>query len=99
MVRMKWYLIFSAFNQKSPGTDAWRLFGRMCKNYGIAPLIEHYGCMVDQSANLPRTGQIGKAEIMIKAMPMEPDGVIVFPEWLFNTCMATLNWILERASF
>lgn len=50
-----------------------RLFGRMCKVPGIAPLIEHYGCMVDL---LARTGQIKKAETLIKSMPMEPDGVI-----------------------
>ncbi|WOH06896.1 hypothetical protein DCAR_0626325 [Daucus carota subsp. sativus] len=65
--------ILSACNQKTPLTDAWRLFGRMCKVYGIAPLIEHYGCMVDL---LARAGQIKKAEILIKSMPMEPDGVI-----------------------
>lgn len=65
--------ILSACNQKTPVTDAWRLFGRMCKVYGIAPLIEHYGCMVDL---LARAGQMKKAEILIKSMPMEPDGVI-----------------------
>ncbi|KAI8018235.1 Pentatricopeptide repeat-containing protein [Camellia lanceoleosa] len=53
--------------------ESWRLFGLMSKVYGISPVIEHYGCMVDL---LARAGQIRKAEILIKSMPMEPDGAI-----------------------
>ncbi|KAL0922951.1 hypothetical protein M5K25_006985 [Dendrobium thyrsiflorum] len=41
--------------------------------YGIAPSIEHYGCMVDL---LSRAGKTKEAEQMVLSMPVEPDGAI-----------------------
>ncbi|PWA37397.1 tetratricopeptide-like helical domain-containing protein [Artemisia annua] len=65
--------VLVACNHKTLVKEAWRLLGRMSKVYGIRPSIEHYGCMVDL---LTRSGQLKGAEILIRLMPMEPDGAI-----------------------
>ncbi|XP_071726349.1 pentatricopeptide repeat-containing protein At5g06540-like isoform X1 [Rutidosis leptorrhynchoides] len=60
-------------NHKTLVKNAWRLLGKMWKVYNVRPVIEHYGCMVDL---LARSGQLKGAEILIKLMPMAPDGAI-----------------------
>lgn len=74
--------VLTACNHTTLINEAWRLFGCMAKVYGIFPLIEHYGCMVDL---LARAGKIKGAKMMISTMPMEPDGIILGS--MLNGCM------------
>ena len=48
-------------------------FDVMSKDYGIAPILEHYTCMVDLHG---RAGQLEKAVIIIQEMPFIPDSTI-----------------------
>ncbi|KAK7851978.1 pentatricopeptide repeat-containing protein At3g62890-like [Quercus suber] len=45
-------------------------FGRMSEEFGITPLIQHYGCMVDLFG---RAGLIQEARNLVNSMPMDPD--------------------------
>ncbi|WOG97048.1 hypothetical protein DCAR_0416387 [Daucus carota subsp. sativus] len=56
-------------------------FHIMKENYGIAPSLEHFTCLVDL---LGRSGRLREAEELIKEMPVEADGII----WgaLLNAC-------------
>uniref|UniRef100_A0A5K1ASM3 DYW domain-containing protein n=1 Tax=Nymphaea colorata TaxID=210225 RepID=A0A5K1ASM3_9MAGN len=56
-------------------------FDSMSRKYGIAPQIEHYGCMVDL---LCRAGQTQEAYDFIMSMPIKPNEVL----WraLLNCC-------------
>ncbi|KAF2309467.1 hypothetical protein GH714_002817 [Hevea brasiliensis] len=74
--------VITACNHKILLSEAWRFFGRMSKVYGIAPLIEHYGYMIDL---LTRAGLIKEAGTLINIMPMKLDEAI----WssLLNGCL------------
>uniref|UniRef100_I1L7U9 DYW domain-containing protein n=1 Tax=Glycine max TaxID=3847 RepID=I1L7U9_SOYBN len=48
-------------------------FKRMMNEYGVSPMIQHYGCMVDLYS---RAGRIEDAWNVVKSMPMEPDVMI-----------------------
>ncbi|KAI3713704.1 hypothetical protein L1987_72290 [Smallanthus sonchifolius] len=50
------------------------VFNEMAQTEGLAPRIEHYGCMVDL---LGRAGQLQEAEELILKMPDEPDDVVL----------------------
>lgn len=45
-------------------------FRRMSEEFGITPLIQHYGCMVDLFG---RAGLIQEAWNLVNSMPMDPD--------------------------
>ncbi|KAG8100746.1 hypothetical protein GUJ93_ZPchr0013g34573 [Zizania palustris] len=53
--------------------DGFRYFNRMKEDYGIAPRIEHLGCMVDL---LGRAGKVEQAYDYIITMPLEPNAVV-----------------------
>ncbi|XP_043726062.1 putative pentatricopeptide repeat-containing protein At3g05240 isoform X2 [Telopea speciosissima] len=46
------------------------LFHSMSIVYGIAPTVQHYGCMVDL---LSRAGHLTEAERLVESMPIEPN--------------------------
>lgn len=48
-------------------------FGMMKREYGIAPSLQHYGCLVDL---LGRAGLFNEAREVIESMPMRPSSVI-----------------------
>lgn len=50
------------------------LFKSMSCRYGIIPVMEHYGCVVDI---LGRAGLLNEAAEFITAMPFEPDGSVL----------------------
>ncbi|CAK9136251.1 unnamed protein product [Ilex paraguariensis] len=74
-------------------------FRRMSKDFGIAPSIQHYGCMVDLYG---RAGLIEEAWVVVKSMPMEPD-VLVWGALLsgsrmhgdIETCEAALRKLID----
>ena len=71
-----------------------RYFASMTQDFGIAPTIEHYGCMVDL---LGRAGQIDEAEALIKIMPLQANTMI----WgaLLGACRMHGNiTVAERAA-
>ncbi|KAJ1287748.1 hypothetical protein BS78_02G034000 [Paspalum vaginatum] len=53
--------------------DGFMYFDRMKEEYGIAPRIEHLGCMVDL---LARAGKVKEAYDYILTMPLEPNAVV-----------------------
>ncbi|KAK3419278.1 hypothetical protein EUGRSUZ_J01306 [Eucalyptus grandis] len=48
-------------------------FKRMIEEYGLAPVKDHYTCMVDL---LNRSGCLSEAKDLIEAMPMQADAVV-----------------------
>lgn len=74
-------------------------FRRMRVEFGITPLIQHYGCMVDLYG---RAGLIEAAWNTINSMPMEPD-VIIWGALLsgarmhgdITTCEVALKKLIE----
>lgn len=53
--------------------EGWRLFESIRNVYGMEPLLEHYGCMVDL---LGRAGLVYKAYDFLERMPMKPNSVV-----------------------
>ncbi|KAM3386004.1 hypothetical protein ACQJBY_009576 [Aegilops geniculata] len=53
--------------------DGFRYFNEMKDKYGIAPKIEHLGCMVDL---LGRAGRVEEAHDYISTMLLEPNAVV-----------------------
>lgn len=73
--------VLCACSHKGLVAEGYEHFNSMSKFYGIVPLIEHYGCMVDL---LSRAGQLREAERLVERMPVQPNIAI----WgsLLNGC-------------
>nr|ABL85051.1 hypothetical protein 57h21.26 [Brachypodium sylvaticum] len=65
--------VLSACNHMSLLEEAKHFFDVMTCDYGIAPNMMHYACMVDL---LCRRGMVEEAEGLMKSMPFEPDSAI-----------------------
>ncbi|KAG6502438.1 pentatricopeptide repeat-containing protein At1g59720, chloroplastic/mitochondrial-like [Zingiber officinale] len=65
--------VLSACNHGGLVKQGRRYFDLMTAEFGIAPRIEHYGCLVDL---LARAGLIGEALDLVAGMPCKPDAVI-----------------------
>jgi pentatricopeptide repeat protein len=53
--------------------EGWQYFECMESDYGLAPELEHYACLVDL---LGRAGHLNEAHGIIKKMPLEPDAAM-----------------------
>ncbi|XP_058083531.1 pentatricopeptide repeat-containing protein At4g21065-like [Magnolia sinica] len=53
--------------------DGQRIFNRMVHDFGLAPKVEHYGCMVDL---LGRAGRLNEAYKLICSMPIRPNIIV-----------------------
>ncbi|XP_026443593.1 pentatricopeptide repeat-containing protein At3g62890-like [Papaver somniferum] len=62
------------------------VFDKMETLWGISPMIQHYGCMVDL---LGRAGQLERAFEFVRRMPIEPD--IVIWRALLSSCRIHRN--------
>ena len=65
------------------------LFRSMLHEFGIVPIMEHYGCVVDL---LGRAGLLMEATDFIRSMPFEPDGSVLGA--LFGACKIHGNIVL-----
>ncbi|KAF8412610.1 hypothetical protein HHK36_000579 [Tetracentron sinense] len=50
-----------------------KYFNLMSQEYGITPMVEHYGCVVDL---LSRAGRLDEAEDLINSMPIKPNVIV-----------------------
>lgn len=88
--------VLTASNHSGQVDKARECFKSMSEIYGIEPMIQHYGCMVDA---LGRAGLIKEAEEFVRNMPMGPDAVI----WgsLLSSCLShgnvdTAEWAAQN---
>ncbi|KAK9146514.1 hypothetical protein Sjap_006417 [Stephania japonica] len=73
--------VLTAFSHSGMVDEGLKLFNSMKASYGIEPLVEHYGCLVDL---LARAGRLSEAKDVIENMPMKPSRSI----WgsMLNVC-------------
>ncbi|KAK7277752.1 hypothetical protein RJT34_22768 [Clitoria ternatea] len=80
----------------SEGSEYFKI---MMNEYGVTPMIQHYGCMVDLYS---RAGRIEEAWNVVKTMPIEPD-VMIWGAMLsgarmhgdIETCEISIKKLLE----
>uniref|UniRef100_A0A7N1A0G3 DYW domain-containing protein n=1 Tax=Kalanchoe fedtschenkoi TaxID=63787 RepID=A0A7N1A0G3_KALFE len=86
---MTFTAILSACKLSGLVDQGWEFFDRMSPDYGIAPTIEHYSCMVDL---LGRAGYLDEAWDFVETMPIQPDATV----WGALLVSSRLHKHLER---
>lgn len=76
--------VLSACSHVGLMDEGFKNFRSMSKEYGLAPQVEHFSCMVDL---LGRAGELNKIEDFINKMPMEPN-VLIWRTVLGACCRA-----------
>ncbi|KAK9083566.1 hypothetical protein Scep_030037 [Stephania cephalantha] len=73
--------VLTACSHSGMVDEGLKLFNSMKASYGIEPLVEHYGCLVDL---LARAGRLSEAKDVIENMPVKPSRSI----WgsMLNVC-------------
>lgn len=86
--------VLSACSHSGLTDKGLQLFNSMMQDFGIAPELAHYGCMVDL---LGRGGHLGEAVAFINLMPIEPDASV----WraLLSSCQVKSNKELVETIF
>ncbi|XP_021728981.1 putative pentatricopeptide repeat-containing protein At3g01580 [Chenopodium quinoa] len=70
------------------------LFKSMVYDFGVTPILVHYGCMVDL---LGRAGYVDEARLIIDSMPFEPDASVL--RALLSACRAHSKLTLAKVVF
>ncbi|RWR81206.1 pentatricopeptide repeat-containing-like protein [Cinnamomum micranthum f. kanehirae] len=65
--------ILTAFSNSGSVTEADRWLHSMSSDFGVAPGLEHYTCVVGAMA---RVGRLEEAEHLVQTMPFEPDTAV-----------------------
>ncbi|XP_038902698.1 pentatricopeptide repeat-containing protein At2g13600-like [Benincasa hispida] len=86
--------VLSACSHSGLTETGLQLFNSMVQDFGMAPQLTHYGCMVDL---LGRGGHFPEAIAFINSMPIEPDASI----WraLLSSCQVKSNKKLVETIF
>ncbi|KAI5078031.1 hypothetical protein GOP47_0007855 [Adiantum capillus-veneris] len=86
--------VLSACNLTGMCDTSQTCFEVMSKEYGVAPVLEHYGCVLDL---LGRAGEVDKAEVLVRRMPIHPNAVV----WhsLLGACRKWGNTKLAKQAF
>ncbi|BFG33788.1 hypothetical protein CerSpe_200620 [Prunus speciosa] len=72
--------------------EGWRVFNTMVHKYSIAPMMEHYTCMVDL---LARSNCFSEAYKFIERMPVKPDTRLLTA--FLSSCCSHKNLELARS--
>ncbi|RVW36134.1 Pentatricopeptide repeat-containing protein [Vitis vinifera] len=73
--------LLSACSRVGLVEEGLRIFKSMTNIYGIEPVVQHYGCLVDL---LGRAGMLEDAKRVVREMPLEPDSYVLGA--LLNAC-------------
>lgn len=73
--------LLSAYRHIGLVQEGLELFQSMKTRFGVTPVIQHYGCIVDL---LGKAGRLQEAYEFVLAMPIKPDAILL--RSLFNAC-------------